>query len=54
MIERLRRCHLQPLGGAGSNTMTIIATQPRVLVVLRMTEANAESRSHFSRTDVTP
>jgi hypothetical protein len=53
MIERLRGSNLESLGHAGSHTMTIIATQSFVPVMLRMTEANAKSRGHLARAHVT-
>ena len=52
MIERLRSGYLKPLHYASSYTMTIIATQTFVSVVLRMTETNAKSGSHLACTYV--
>jgi hypothetical protein len=54
VIERLWRTYLKSLRYASSYPMAIIAIQSFVLVVLRMTEANAKRLGHLSCATVTP
>ena len=54
MIERQRGGYLKTGHHANSYTMTIIAIQVFVLVVLRVTEANAKSWGHLARANVAP